>query len=82
MLVGQIKNGKIIFMAGGYYIQYKNGAIKNIFLYKFKRLENFVNSSMGVKDVDFDYDIIVFDQLSRCYLYFTYIYIDEPDEIF
>ena len=83
MIIGTTKYAKIMFIDGGYYIQDNiKGTIKNIFLYKFKRIESFVNSSLGVTDVSFDYDMVILDELSGCYLYFTFKYIDEPEEIF
>ena len=83
MIINTTKNSRIIFMDGGYYLQDNiKGTIKNIFLYKFKRIESFVNSSLGITDVSFDYDMVILDNDNNAYMYFTYNYLDEPQEVF
>ena len=53
----------------------------NIFLYKYKRVENIENPE-NIFNTSFDYDMVILDNDNNAYMYFTYNYLDEPQEVF
>ncbi len=71
-----------IELVDGVFYQKLNNGIKNqIFLYKYKRKEAYL-SQEDIFDTKFNYDFVVFDKDNETYLYFTYAYVDDPEEIF
>ena len=72
---------KIELVDGVFYQKLNNGTNNPIFLYKFKRIEN-CYSTDDVFNVSFDYDLVILDQQCQNYLYFTYVYLGEPEEVF
>lgn len=66
---------------GEFIMKLANGTRLILFLYKFKRIENCTDPE-SIFDTNFDYDLVVLDDIGQNYLYFTYIYIDDPEEVF
>lgn len=72
---------KIELVDGVFYLKLYNGEKRVIFLYKFKRVESVI-SPEDVFNTSFDYDLVILDKQGQNYLYFTFTYIDEPEEVF
>lgn len=66
---------------GVFYQKLNDGTSKQIFLYKFKRRESYL-SQEDLFITKFDYDFVVFDKDNDVYLYFTYAFVDDPEEVF
>ena len=80
MVISSLNYSNIELVDGDFLLRLNNGTKINIFLYKFKRLDNC--DSANIFDTNFDYDLVVLDKQGQNYLYFTYTYIDEPEEVF
>lgn len=80
MVISSLNYSNIELVDGVFLLRLNNGTKINIFLYKFKRLDNC--DSRHIFDTDFDYDLVILDKQGQNYLYFTYTYIDEPEEVF
>lgn len=72
---------KIELVDGVFYLKLKDGTRMNIFLYKYKRVENIENPE-NIFNTSFDYDMVILDNDNNAYMYFTYNYLDEPQEVF
>lgn len=80
MILSNTNYSKIELVNGNYYMRLNNGNHCNLFLYKYRR----INDSLSFEEIintDFDYDIAMMDEKCDYYLYFTYSYIAEPEEI-
>lgn len=75
------KYSNIELVDGVFRLNLTNGTKLSLFLYKFKRIENCINPE-DIFNTNFNYDLVVLDSVGQNYLYFTYIYIDEPEEVF
>ena len=72
---------KIELVDGEFYLKLNNGTKINIFLYKYKHVDEYTLLD-SVFNTSFDYDLIVLDNDNNAYMYFTYNYIEEPEEVF
>ena len=68
-------------MDGVYKLKLKNGTKIDIFLYKYRMVDNYT-SPEDIFITPFDYDLVVLDRDCQAYLYFTYNYIDDAEEVF
>ena len=81
MVVMKNNYSQIELMDGVYRLRLKNGQSSNIFLYKYKHMDDNTRPE-DVFNTSFNYDFVVLDNDNRAYLYFTYTYIDDPEEVF
>ena len=72
---------KIKLVDGEFYQELNNGTKIQLFLYKYKRKESYLTQE-DVFNTPFDYDLVVFDENNNVYLYFTYAYKDDANEVF
>ena len=79
-VINSLNYSKIELVDGVYYLKLNDGTKKNIFLYKYRRIDNFI-TPQDIFNTPFDYDLVVLDNDCGAYLYFTYNYIDDPDEV-
>ena len=79
-VVNSLNYSKIELVDGVYYLKLKDGTKINIFLYKYRHIDNFI-SPQDIFNTPFDYDLVVLDNDCGASLYFTYNYIDDPDEV-
>lgn len=81
MIITTNTNGSIIELVDGKFRQRLNNGLElNLFLYKYRRLNNY-STLDDIFNTIFSYDIVIFDEITQCYLYFTYNYLDEPEEV-
>lgn len=81
MTIFNTNYSKIELVDGVFYLKLNNGTKINIFLYKFMRIDN-CTTPEDVFNTSFDYDLVILDKNCEVYMYFTYNYVDEPEEIF
>lgn len=80
-VINALNYSKIELVDGVFYLKMGNGAKTNIFLYKYRRVDNYT-SPEDIFITPFDYDLVVLDRDCGAYLYFTYNYISEAEEVF
>ena len=82
VLNANLNCSKIELVDGEFYLKLNNGTKINLFLYKFRHIDDDFISPNDIFDTPFDYDLVVKDKDCGAYLYFTYNYIDEAKEVF
>lgn len=80
-VVNALNYSKIELVDGVYKLKLKNGTKIDIFLYKYRMVDNYT-SPEDIFITPFDYDLVVLDRDCQAYLYFTYNYIDDAEEVF